>query len=110
MALRFKVVTPDIENIVEVALDSPVYEAMGEAAVDALHQTAGRSDGWPVDTGFSLSRFNYEVEDGEFMVTNDADYAQDVEDRTGAAERTLSNALPRIVEAGERALEGELNG
>ena len=65
-----------------------VLDDLGSQAVEFVE----RSD-WPVRTGFSLRHFGHRVSGRDRVsVTNAADYAVYVEQRTGIIERTLKAA------------------
>ena len=86
---------------VRTAVDvDKIAEAAAGLVLDTLHE----SD-WPVDTGFSLAGFAVDVTDGRLTVTNRADYAVFVEQRTGIAAAAVGDGLGRIADvlAGEIA-------
>lgn len=95
-----------------------LWNVMGDEAVDALQapdpfvqgNAVLGSSGWPVDTGLSKSSFDYHLNAAGIVVTNDADYAEYVEERTGAAESTLRANLPAIAQAGDAFVQKQLDG
>ncbi|MCY4058457.1 MAG: hypothetical protein OXG44_10690 [Gammaproteobacteria bacterium] len=85
----------------------PVIPA-AQAAIQlaTLEVLQGPESQWPVDTGYSLAGFGFLGQSGE--LTNRADYARDVEDRTGAILRTLSENDDTIAERADALLAARI--
>ena len=110
-----KVNAPNIGKIVAEQWSNPLFNIMGETALDEIDRTADTTGGWPVDTGLSRDSFDYNLEPDArssvvgIHITNDTDYAEQVEERTGAATRTIERALPEMVKAADKFLQRKLN-
>ena len=63
---------------------------------DRMTETLRTNPRWPVDTGFSLNNFEYEVRGESVAITNLADYAVYVEQNTNAVRDQLEARLPII--------------
>ena len=65
---------------------------------------------WPVRTGFSRANFQYRTVKEGVAITNRADYAIYVENRTRAARRTIAGASNRLAIKMERYISRRING
>ena len=94
-------VTKDVQALVDKAPDVFAEEA-GEELRDSSY--------WPVDTGASLKGFRTALKTGPralIAVFNAEPYAEYVEERTGAASKTLKEGLEKIVKRVSDRLDGE---
>lgn len=66
-------------------------EELGNELGKQLVKALKMSPVWPVDTGFSKRNFGYRIVKNNVEITNRADYAIYVEERTGAVLRTLED-------------------
>ena len=95
-----------LERTVEPVI--PLVQVAAEKA--ALEALIGPKSMWPVDTGFSIAGFYFIGRGEDAVLSNRADYAQTVEERTGAATATLEAAAEDIAAAADAAASEALGG
>lgn len=83
----------EIENLASAnaEVDNIVTAGLRDAAQEMMRHAR---DNWPVDTGFSYSRWSTDVEDMYAAVTNDAEYSSYVHD--GLGEALLAEAFAEV--------------
>ena len=96
------------EEILEDALAPGIKVAVPIIARESLRAIQSPSSPWPVLTGFSKANFGTVIHGNTVTLVNVAEYAPDVEERTGAAEKAIRRDLDlkRIDDAIEKALDG----
>ncbi len=101
-------IDPDLAEVFGGALDL-LYVVIRSEALDAL---GGGDSIWPVQTGLSKASFDAIVRPPVVSITNATTYAEDVEERTGAAATTLISHFEgaSMVAAAEKVLGPYLEG
>lgn len=90
--------------------DKQTLKLLGRMAVEAIdrYQRPITGRGWPVRTGNSLRGMGYQTGRDQIIVVNDADYAPDVERRTGAARWSLDQSFRQDDDRWEAIVGGEM--
>ena len=98
-------IKPDLNKVFDGAIDL-LYGVIRVEAIAALQAPVGVSK-WPVQTGLSKASFDANIRPPVVSITNATTYAGQVEERTGAARRTLTDHFEStsLASAVERVLE-----
>ena len=112
---RFTRTQPALNDILTGFVEPAVEVTNEEAQLITLEELQSPASLWPVDTGYSLVHFgwrNVPARGGmrEWRLSNDADYAGYVEERTGAIARTLDALQSTILRGIDLALTRRLSG
>ena len=107
--IRLKIDITDRPNIPEIVNEyvQVMPQLLGKYAVQELQ---GPGSDWPVRTGFSRASFGYAVHGERVEIVNSADYAEHVEERTGAAEDTLDRTIDIIAENADKEATESVKG
>ena len=100
----------DMEFFIQRGITNHMMIVAGTEAVDAIMRETDTPTGWPYDTGLSSASFDFQLSPDsrssvdEVHITNDTDYAFDVEELyeakegIGRAAQTLERNLPDIAQ------------